>query len=169
MERVFNQLDSVRTQLLAAVERLDEKRFNQRPSDAEWSVGEVIHHLYLVEKAVHKQLEEALAKPPRKVGLLKQYLQVPPWIVGLRTIRVRAPKYVEPLNPPPKKQVLENFKKQRESLKALGQRHGRERLLQTFVKHPIFGDYDGIHAISFVGYHELRHFKQIKETIKKVV
>jgi len=35
-------------------------------------------------------------------------------------------------------------------------------------KHPFLGEIDGTATISFIGYHELRHYKQIREVIKKL-
>ena len=39
---------------------------------------------------------------------------------------------------------------------------------QMVFKHPFLGEIDGIATVSFVGYHELRHYKQIREVIKKL-
>ena len=52
----------------------------------EWSVAEIINHLYLVEERVIKDLEKALAREPRKLGLMRRL--VPTSIVASRLIRV---------------------------------------------------------------------------------
>ncbi len=43
-----------------------------------------------------------------------------------------------------------------------------DRLKQVVFKHPFLGEIDGTATISFIGYHELRHYKQIREVIKKL-
>jgi hypothetical protein len=40
--------------------------------------------------------------------------------------------------------------------------------IAEIFKHPFFGEIDGTATISFIGYHELRHYKQIREVIKKL-
>src|SRR5258705_146091 len=82
LKRALNHLDSVHQQLSTAVSSLDPELFLQRPAENEWSIGEVIHHLCLVEERVHGDLQKALQRPPVKVGLLKKLL--PMRIVSMR-------------------------------------------------------------------------------------
>jgi hypothetical protein len=120
-----------------------------------------------VERAVVKELEGALEKPPVRVGLLQKLMPVG-LLVGRRLVRVKAPKRVEPLNPPAKAETIANYEGVRRRLKEFTARLGQERLRQLGLKHPFLGTFDGVGAISFVGHHEMRHFRQIKETLKKL-
>jgi hypothetical protein len=81
---------------------------------------------------------------------------------------VRAPKEAEPLNPPPRAVVIENFNGVRAKLKDIMLKHGRERLENLTSRHPILGKYNGVDTASFAYYHELRHWKQIKEILAKL-
>lgn len=166
MEKALAELDAVHARLLETITPLTQERFARRPSPNEWSVAEVVHHLYLVERSVLGQLEGALSKPPVKVGLL-QRLMPAGLLVGRRIVRVKAPKTVEPLNPPSKEETIANFNNVRESIKEFSTRHGGERMQQLGVKHPFFGTFDGIRAVRFLGQHEKRHSRQIEEVIKK--
>jgi hypothetical protein len=89
-------------------------------------------------------------------------------LVGRRVVRVKAPKTVEPLDPPSKEETLANYESVRRSLKEFSNSHGQERMRQLGLRHPFLGTFDGVGAISFVGHHEMRHYRQIKETIKKL-
>jgi hypothetical protein len=60
------------------------------------------------------------------------------------------------------------FDRARQALKTLCATHGRNRLKKLIFKHPFLGDIDGVATIAFVGYHEKRHFKQIREVLKKL-
>ncbi len=166
MEKIISRLDSQHRQLLETITPIDDERFAHRPTKAEWSLAEVVHHLCLVEQHVIKVLETALADPPQRHGLWQRV--VPLWIVGSRSIRVKAPKSVEPLNAPPKEDVIDNYRRTRATLREFGITHGRSRLQQLTMKHPFLGNLDGVGAVSFVGYHERRHYKQILEIIKKI-
>jgi len=166
MIRSLKRLDEVHQKLVDTVEPLDSKLFTQRPSDTEWSVGEIVQHLYLVEKRVIKDLKRAIDAEPGRVSLLKRF--IPTAIVSLRIKKFQAPKAVIPIEVPEKDVVVANYNGARQSLKELCNSHGRERFKQLVFKHPFLGPIDGTATVAFVGYHEQRHLKQIHEVLKKL-
>jgi hypothetical protein len=166
MERVLRRLNLVHQKLLNVVSPLELDVYSQRPTAGEWSVAEIVHHLCLVEDRVIKELEGAIARPPRRVSFLRRF--IPTSIVGVRLVRVKAPKAMNPLDAPVKDTALGNFESTRANLKALCENHGTERLRNLVFTHPFLGEIDGVATISFVGYHEQRHYKQICEVLKKL-
>jgi hypothetical protein len=152
--------------LANTVASIEEPQFSRNPGANEWSIAEIVHHLSLVEQRVIKELEKELANPPRKIGFLRKF--IPTSIVAFRLRRVKAPKGVIPLNPPPRAEIMANYDAVRSRLKELCSIHGPDRFKQVVFKHPILGEIDGTATISFIGYHELRHYKQIREVIKKL-
>ena len=166
MNRPLKRLDSVHHQLLETVSPLDPGLFSKRPSDDEWSVAQIVQHLCLVEERVIKDLEAALAKEPQSVGFLRRLL--PTSIVSSRLLRVKSPKAVRPVAVLEKEVTIENFNRARNSLKQLCSTHGHDRFKKLVFKHPFLGDIDGVATISFIGYHERRHYKQIREVLKKL-
>ena len=166
MNRAVKRLDSVHKKLIKTVSPLEPALFSQRPSEDEWSVAEIVQHLCLVEERVIKDLERELAKEPRGVGFLKKL--VPTSIVSSRLLRVKAPKAVNPVAVLEKDVAIENFNCARNSLKTLCAAHGHDRFRKLVFKHPFLGDIDGVATISFVGYHEHRHYKQIREVLRKL-
>jgi hypothetical protein len=166
MKRSLKRLDSVHHKLLGAVSELDLELYSQRPTDGEWSVAEIIHHLFLVEDRVIKELERAIAREPQRIGFFRRF--IPTSIVSVRLIRVKAPKAMNPLNAPAKAVAIENLNRARNSLKQLCVTHGHDRFRKLVFKHPFLGDIDGVATISFVGYHEQRHYKQIREVLRKL-
>jgi hypothetical protein len=166
VKRVLIRLDSAHRELLDAVEPLDESILASRPSESEWSIAEIINHLRLVEERVINELGKALEKPPAQLGLVRRL--VPTSIVASRLIRVKAPKAVVPLSPPDKVTNIAEFNRVREELKQLCRFHGKEKLNRITFKHPFLGKLTGVAAVSFVAYHERRHYKQIREVLKKI-
>ena len=162
----MRRLDSVHEKLLATVSELDPELYSQPPAVGEWSVAEIVHHLCLVEDRVTKELRDAIAREPKRVGFLRRFS--PTSSVSRRLIRVKAPKAMNPLNAPVKEVAIENFDRTRDSLKTLCVTHGKQRLRNLIFKHPVLGDIDGVATISFVGYHEQRHYKQIREVLRKL-
>ena len=166
MKKTLRRLDSIHSKLVDTITPIDDPLFSRKPADEEWSIAEIVHHLCLVEDRVIKELETQLANPPRSVGFLRKFL--PTSIVASRLLRVKAPKGMNPLNPPVKADLIANYDAARTRLKELCSTHGRDRLGQIVFKHPFLGEIDGTATISFIGYHERRHHKQILEVIKKV-
>jgi DinB family protein len=166
MSRSLKRLDSVHQKLIEIVSPLNPELYSQRPTDDEWSVAEIVHHLFLVEDRVIKELERAIAREPQRVGFLRRL--IPTSIVSVRLIRVKAPKAMNPLEAPAKDLAIENYNRARTSLKKLCATHGHDRFRKLVFKHPFLGDIDGVATISFIGYHERRHYKQIREVLKKL-
>jgi len=163
LDKIIKHLDSVHQKLLAAVLPLDSDRFKHRRSASEWSIAEIVHHLCLVEERVIAELEKGLSGERQKPGLLGRI--VPKSIVASRLVRVKAPEAVVPMNSPDKDEAIANFDAARNKLKLLCSIQGKKRLKQVVLNHPFFGKIDGTAAVSFVGYHELRHYKQIRELL----
>src|SRR5687767_12311008 len=72
MNRSLTRLDSIHQRLIETVSPLDAGLFSARPSNNEWSVAEIVQHLYLVEEQVIKGLERAIEKEPQSVGFLRR-------------------------------------------------------------------------------------------------
>ena len=166
MRRVLQRLDRAHERLLETVRPLDSGTFTERPSENEWSVGEIVQHLCLVEERVLKELEAAMKREPRPVNWKRRL--IPTSIVSLRLLRVKAPKAMNPVSVREKAQTIQNFDDVRARLKAFCGNESVARLRQLNFKHPFLGEIDGVATVSFVGYHEQRHFKQIREVLKKL-
>jgi hypothetical protein len=167
MKEVIAKLDSIHQRMLDLVTPLDEQKFSNRFSQDRWSVAENIHHLYLVESKYVRLLDETLKSQDKGMSSLRRLFQAPPQLVGMRLVRVKVPeKAVEPIDAPPKEVVLENYNKVRAKLKALAKENGKARLKNLAIPHPMFGLFDGVNVVRFLGYHEQRHYKQILEMIK---
>src|SRR6185295_12207557 len=166
MQRVLKRLDSIHRELFSTVAPLEPSVYSRRPSEGEWSVAEIVHHLCLVEGRVAHELKSAIAREPRRVGFLRRF--IPTSIVSLRLLRVKAPKAMDPLDAPARDIALQNYDQARNSLKELCAEHSTERFRNVVFRHPFLGEIDGVATVSFLGYHEKRHYKQIREVLRKL-
>jgi DinB superfamily len=166
MKRTLNRLDSIHRHLYDAVEAIDPRLYSKRPAEKEWSVAEVMHHLCLVEERVLAALEQSVKEPAAKIGILRRL--IPTRIVSWRLIRVEAPKSVRPGKELARDQSLRSYNEVRAKLKGFCAQHGAQRLRKISFQHPALGIIDGVAAVSFVGFHEQRHHKQIREIVKKL-
>ena len=162
----LSRLDVVHHQLTTYVRELGDDVFSRRVADGQWSVGEVIEHLCLVEDRVLASLEENVVLDPVKIPLRKRL--IPMRIVSYRFFRVEAPKAVRPVESRSKNELLDQFEAVRARTKDFCSQHSAERLKQTSFTHPFLGQIDGTAAISMVAFHEQRHLKQIREIAGKI-
>src|SRR5512144_208621 len=65
VEALWNDLESVRAQLLKEAEGLSQGQSDWRPSEEEWSVGEILHHLTLAEVGTGKLTSKRLKEAPQ--------------------------------------------------------------------------------------------------------
>ena len=166
MQKALKRLDSVHQKLIDEISPLGPHIYTKRPTEGEWSVAEIVQHLCLVEGRVTKELEAAIAREPRRVSFFRRL--IPTSIVSMRLVRVKAPKAMNPLDSPARDQAIENFDRARSNLKAFCAAHSEERFRNLVFTHPFLGEIDGVATVYFVGYHELRHYKQIREVLRKL-
>jgi len=167
MKRTLRRLDTVHERLATTVNGVDPALLSRRPAENEWSVAEVVEHLYLVERAVMNYLKSKLDQPPVKVSFVKKL--IPMSIVSLRVKRLQAPKIVQPsADLPSMEELLRKYDALRATTKEICITEGQERLSKICFKHPFFGDMDGAAAVSMIAFHEQRHLKQIHKILKKL-
>jgi DinB family protein len=114
VDALWNELTSVRAMIMTEIEGLSQPQVDWRPSDRDWSVGEIIHHLTLAEiatgKLTSKLLKEAGASPPPFPAELRSFAPLPPWPPG----PAEAPPVVRPEQGHKVGELLDTFKATRE-------------------------------------------------------
>ena len=167
MNGTLKRLDTVHEKLSVAIRTTDPSLYSKRPGENEWSIAEVVQHLCLVEERVTEALQKSLETGPAKVGFLKKL--IPMRLVSLRFMKLKAPKLVTPTNDSrAMDELLTSYDHARGRLKQLCTEYGPERLKAISVKHPFLGDIDGVAAVSMINFHEERHYKQVREILKKL-
>ena len=166
MKGTLKRLDTVHDKLSTAIRTTNPDLFFKRPSDDEWCIAEVVQHLCLAEQHVLKDLRKGLQTGSAKVGFLKKL--IPMRIISWRLVRVKSPRAVSPNDPPAMDVLLKDYDQVRVDLKQLCVESGSDRLKDIRFKHPFLGDIDGRAAVSMIGFHEERHYKQIREILKKL-
>src|SRR5262249_13963549 len=68
VEQLWNDLESGRAEVLDEVEGLSQAQTDWKPSEKDWSVGEILHHLTLAEIATGK-LTTKLTREARAAGM----------------------------------------------------------------------------------------------------
>lgn len=96
LEALWNDLQSVRAQLLKEAEGLSQAQADWRAGEEEWSIGEILHHLTLAEvgtgKLTSKLLKDAPQPLPPFPDDLRSFAPAPPGPPG----PAKAPEIVYP-------------------------------------------------------------------------
>ncbi|APC47369.1 DinB family protein [Virgibacillus halodenitrificans] len=156
--------EQARNELLSEVNGLTAEHLNQKPSKNEWSIKEILEHLYLMEGAITESIQKQLASP--EINVVKEK---PIELTVNRDTKVDAPSFAVP---------SEDYATLDELKEKLAYTHGNlEKLVENEDKmamknkafpHPVFGDMSLDQWIPFIAYHEMRHTDQIKEVKKKL-
>ncbi|WP_173917359.1 DinB family protein [Halobacillus sp. Marseille-Q1614] len=155
-------IEEKRRKLFSFTDELTNEEANKKPEADKWSILEILEHLYLIEKSITYQISRTLEnKEPNsaKEKPINRTLN--------REYKVEAPEELKPagqfktLN-----EAREALKKTREALLFLVHNKDEETLKEYSFPHPAFGDLSAAQWVEFIGWHELRHLDQMKETLK---
>lgn len=112
LDAVWRELEAARAEVLREAEGLSQAQADWRPSERDWSVGEIIHHLTLAEVATGKLTSKLLkeATPAPFPADLAAFTPLPPWPEAPR----EAPPVVRPEAGHPIRRLLTDMKAARE-------------------------------------------------------
>jgi hypothetical protein len=161
VDALWNELQSVRAQILKEVEGLSQPQADWRPSDREWSVGELIHHLTLAEiatgKLTSKLLKESTDATPFPADL-KGFAPLPARPPG----PAEAPPVVRPEHGHKIDELLGTFKAARERSRQSIERLAAVDPRELSWPHPIFGDLNLAQWWMLQAHHDADHLKQLR-------
>ncbi|MFG6494793.1 DinB family protein [Fictibacillus sp. UD] len=156
--------DKAREDLYNEVDGLSDEILNKKPSDHEWSIKQILEHLYLMEGGIGKTIAHQL-----KNGEAVNARSKPIEATINREIKVDAPEFAVPSDEFATLQELKmKLAATHQKLKEIDNTADEKELEEKGFPHPIFGNISLKQWIPFVGYHEQRHILQIKEVKEKL-
>ncbi len=165
MEAIVEKLNRSRAGLLAVVERVPAEHWQKRPPKGGWSVAEVVAHLTMVETAIVSGATKWVQTEPKPVPFWKR-LHVPLALTTLRLVKTKTSIPLDARLVGERDAMLERFRTVRERTLAFVEAN-RERDLRRWRRpHPFMGSFNGNTWLKFIGYHEARHTRQIREIVK---
>jgi hypothetical protein len=163
---VLDEMDAARTRLLDAVVSLSQADLEYSPSAEGWSIGEVLHHLRLIEESAVKVLEK-LAARAEKTGLGPDpgtgsvIHSLDEFHIETTVDRISAPASVSPIRRIPARELLEGLAGSRTALIAAVEHCARFDMTPIQFPHPVLGKLDAYQWALYVAKHEERHRRQI--------
>lgn len=160
---IFKRLRQTRGILLDCLKDLSNEQLNQKPSEEEWSISQVIYHLYAAEKETADLMLQSLHASNNK-GKRKD----------LTYILDRSKKMKATIGLPEtflsKKDLLQLLEESRfQYLQALFSDIHKGALMERSAVHPTFGEVSFESLTDYICLHEQRHIIQIKEMKQKLV
>jgi hypothetical protein len=166
LEEIVSEIEAARSELIRAVSDLGEAMRGARAEPGQWSIGEILHHLVLMEnlvtallgKQVPRAKDRGIGADTNSESLIHSLDQFP-----IETVvdKLTAPPSVAPAKGLTRGELLSLLADSRAKLlRAITEADGID-LSQMHFPHPYFGRLDMYQWILFVGKHERRHTAQI--------
>jgi len=166
---LLQHLDDTRKQLDDAYAAVPEAQRDVRPAAEEWSPGEVLSHLAMIEASVveilQKRLRRAIAAGPlspaddqrRRWPDLKEVLLN-------EELKVKAPSFVVPDGTQPAAAAWQSLQESRPKLRQILLAADGMNTETIVAPHVLLGELTFEEWFGFVGYHEQRHAAQIRRS-----
>ena len=165
VERLWRDLEAVRADVLKEAAGLSQAQADWKPSEKDWSVGEIVHHLTIAEIATGK-LTTKLTRDAEAAGTLQPF---PADLRELGTVAIRsaagaeAPPVVWPERGKPIATLLADMQavraRSRQSIDKLGAVDPRPLVFKHFV----LGDLDLAQWWRLQADHDALHLRQIRD------
>lgn len=157
--------EEIRSQVLELAETLTDEQLNQKVRDDQWSIMQVMDHLYLMEKNLTNTMKKVLED-----GEEKSVDDKPIHLTVDRSRKVDAPSYVVPSDEfITLDEMKDKLYKSRQALQQFESQTNEEKRQKKAFPHPVFGLMTVNQWIPFIGYHEERHLDQMKEIKQQIL
>lgn len=166
-QQILRRLEASLKVLEKSLAGLAEKDWEKRPTPERWSVGEIVHHLILVEVQRLQWLKDLLAgrresAPPRVEAI--------PEIASYRRKeqRVQAKEDMQPTSGIQPKVLLAGFRRGRAETRAFASEVDLAKLQEVWLMTKSFGALNGAEYLEFLAAHTERHADQIQNARKEI-
>lgn len=159
---IYEKLERAQGRLVAASEAVPAEMWKRAPREGVWSAAEVIAHVMMIERIVVGAAARILQKQPKHVPVLKRF-RLPFALAEMRLVRMRTPIPVDAKLVREKGTMLAELEQVRgETLALLDKNKGRDLSVYRW-RHPFLGSLNAYEWFAFLGSHEIRHEKQMRE------
>lgn len=159
---IYEKLARAQGGLVAASEAVPAELWKTAPRQGAWAAAEVLAHVMMVERTVTGAAARILQKQPKHVPVLKRF-RLPFVVAEMRLVRMRTPIPVDANLVHEKGIMLAELGQVRSETLALMNKN-RERDLSVYRwRHPFLGSLNAYEWFAFLGSHQIRHEKQMRE------
>jgi hypothetical protein len=165
LDPIFEHLKRSHARYNAAAQTVPAERWREAPSGGGWSAGEVTAHLMMAEETMADGMKLLLQKPPLPTPFLKR-IHIPLPVSTWRVKKVKSPIPLDANLVFEKTMALEKLSATRSAtVKIIESTRGQDCSAYRYP-HPFLGSLNIYEWFRMIGYHELRHAKQIREIVE---
>jgi hypothetical protein len=162
LEAIWHQMEAIRADVLREADGLSQAQADWRPSERDWSVGEIVHHLTLAEvatgKLTSKLLKDAAGGLAPYPADLAGFEPLPAWPPG----PAEAPPVVRPEAGHPIDQLLADMRGARERSRQSLERVARFDPRPLVWRHFALGELNLAQWWMLQARHDADHLQQLK-------
>jgi len=147
---------------LRAADSVPAEQWRTSPGEGRWSAAELVGHLITVERAILRNVDKVLQKPPRALPFYKRF-HVPMAVVELRLIRRKSPIPTDDQILGEKEAMLAELREVRERTLAFIEETMERDLSKYTILHAFLGTLNIYGWLQMIASHEVRHTKQLQE------
>ena len=150
---------------MSVAEEVSDLHWRESPAPDRWSAAEVIAHVGMVEERTIFGMKRLLRAAPSPLPLRKRF-HLPLALSAWRGRKVRTPIPLDPERVRDKQESFAGLIGAREATVAfIESTRGTDVSIYRF-EHPFLGSLNMYEWFRMIGYHELRHAKQIRELVE---
>jgi uncharacterized damage-inducible protein DinB len=162
LDTIVANLDREQESFLRAADAVPSDQWQTPPGEARWSAGELVGHLITIERAILRNLDKVLQKPPRAVPFYKR-VHFPMALVEFRLLRRKTPLPTDPELVREKEAMLAELREVRERTLAFIDETRTQELQSYSLPHAFLGTLNLYEWLQLIASHEARHTKQMRE------
>ena len=162
---LLRHLQISRAKFLSVAEAVSDLRWGEAPAPDSWSAAEVIAHVAIIEETTIFGMKRLLRSATMPVPLRKR-VHLPLAVATWRGRKVRTPIPLDPERVRDKQESLAGLLATREATVAFIESTRGTDLSLYHHQHPFLGSLNMYEWFRTIGYHELRHAKQIRELVE---
>jgi DinB superfamily len=162
LEPILEKLARAQHGLLRAADAIPADLWKTSPREGAWSAAELIAHVMTVERTVIGAVDRIVQKQPKQIPLMKRF-RLPFVLVEARLIRMKTPVTADPRLLQEKEAMLAELREVRGRTLALMEETRSRDLSAYRWRHPFLGSLNAYEWFSFLGSHQIRHEKQMRE------
>jgi DinB superfamily len=164
LDPILEKLGRAQRDFLCAADAVPADQWKVTEGNGSWCAAQLVAHLIAVERSVISQADRILQHPPRQVPFLKR-LHLPLTLVEKRLIRRKTPIPLDLQLIREKEDMLAELRHVRERTLAFMEETRGRNLNQYRWRHPFLGSFNVYGWLAFIGSHQLRHAKQMRDIV----
>ena len=173
IEEVYAANDAIRGKFKQAVASVPPNKLDAHPEGEKWSVAQIVEHVSMVNEGVVRICAKLLSKAEADGRLSGGSFSMSPEFIENATrsidVKLEAPEFVQPASGASVEASLGKLDTNQAALSDLREKFEKFDGCEPKFPHPYFGNLSAQEWLTLSGGHELRHLRQIKRILEKLV